>query len=227
MVVSPETARFDELVRAKVEDAEVTLLLGDAFLSDLVETAPVSPRPLHVVRQVKTRNRILKKVIRYMRDDPPVDLEGAVEKVTDYAGGRILVHYVDDVSAIHTHLGSVVHDRTDVRLKGERCDRTHRAKDSGFRGCQQVLEFKIGPIKWFPFELQTLTFLQHDWDQKHHAIYEDPDDVPENVQVLYKQLSDDLYEADKTFQRIRPLVDSFLVERRARDPLGHSSSPLA
>jgi ppGpp synthetase/RelA/SpoT-type nucleotidyltranferase len=192
-----DAEQFDRLVADKAWEAQKAHALGEPFLLSLARDAPLpenTPRPWHIMKQ-KSRNRILRKVRRYLANDSELDLGGAIDKVPDYAGGRLIVYCIGEARVLHTYIRDVVESRPDWRLE-ESSDNLYDARTSGWRGLTLNMSLLTGPDIWFPFELQILTFLQHTWDQLHHRIYEDPDRIPENLKEFFRRVSDDLHRVD-------------------------------
>lgn len=204
----------NELIAEKLRLAEATQISGDTFVSKIIESVPLSMKPHYIPRTEKRRNRILLKIDQYMAEDSQIDLRSAVNRIKDYAGGRILTHYIGDVKPIYEHICEIVKRRRDIRLDGPCNDCTHSPRSSGFRALIQVVLFHIQPDIWFPFEIQIMTFLADDWDQKQHIIYESQAPIPEHIQAIFGRLSLELFKADQTFDAIRSIVKAFISRNR-------------
>jgi ppGpp synthetase/RelA/SpoT-type nucleotidyltranferase len=151
-------------------------------------------------------DRITSKIEHYRKDDPNLTTRGAILKIHDLCGGRFLVHYLGDVEIIFNHIKTIITTRKDLKLFGPVDNCIEKPRESGFRALTQVIKFRIGPGFWFPFELQIMTTLAHDWDQKQHILYESPDGVPNNVYTTFAGLSDNLLQVDKCFDQLRSFV---------------------
>lgn len=101
----------------------------------------------------------------------------------------------------------------DIQIVGKCRDCISVPKSSGFRALTQDLNIKITPRLWFPFEMQIMTYLCHDWDQKQHIVYENREEIPAHIQQVFIELSNDLYKADQTFESIRQLVQGFTKKK--------------
>jgi ppGpp synthetase/RelA/SpoT-type nucleotidyltranferase len=200
---------YDELIAKRIELALETQMLADSMMHILEKNAPIYPLPDYHPRQEKRRSRILAKIKRYQTEDPRLRLSDAIDKVDDLAGGRFLVHYLDDVHKLYHYVCTEITKRDDITLEGNCRDCIENPKTSGFRALTQDTYFKLSPDLWFPFELQIMTFLSHDWDQKQHALYENRDEIPQSVHHVFAELSQKLYEADKTFVRVRGVMGAF------------------
>jgi ppGpp synthetase/RelA/SpoT-type nucleotidyltranferase len=110
------------------------------------------------------------------------------------------------VEILFDHIKSIIATRKDIKLYGPADNCIEKPRESGFRALTQVIKFQIRPGLWFPFELQIMTTLAHDWDQKQHILYESPDSVPNNVYITFAGLSDNLLQADKCFDQLRSFV---------------------
>lgn len=201
---------FEELLAQKLKHAAIAETLAKPFLTEICNTAPITPQPLSSSRPTKSRNRILDKVNGYRQANPELDLPGAMDMVLDFVGARFLVHYIRDVRCLHEHICQVVLVRRDITLDGPCDDCISQPRSSGFRALIQRTHFMILPETWFPFELQVMTYLAHDWDKKQHIIYEYPDKVPQSVDGLFKEMSTKLLEVDNTFDQAKEILDEFL-----------------
>lgn len=205
-----DTNELNRAIAEKLTFVEATQLVGDTFSANIRDEAPTRLTPLYINRTQKRRNRIISKVQKYMTDNPALSIQSAVDEVKDFAGGRFLVHYISDVSPLHQYLCKVINGHSDVALDGDCNDCTYNSRDSGFRCLTQRTMFKIQPRVWFPFEIQIMTFLAHDWDQKQHVVYEYTSQIPETVQAIFRGLSTRLLDVDTSFDTVRYLVEGFV-----------------
>jgi ppGpp synthetase/RelA/SpoT-type nucleotidyltranferase len=200
---------YDELIAKRIELGLEAQMLADSMMRVFEQNAPIYPLPTYHPRQEKRRSRILAKVTRYQKENHKLKLSSAIDMVDDLAGGRFLVHYLDDAHKLHKYICSEIEKRHDITLIGDCRDCIHKPKPSGFRALTQDTYILLSPELWFPFEMQIMTFLSHDWDQKQHALYENRDDIPESIHGVFTDLSKQLYEADKTFVRVRGVFGAF------------------
>lgn len=209
-----DTILRDQLIAEKLPLAEATSLLGDAFLNTVKDRTRLLGNCLYLRRNIKLRSRIISKIERYQAENPQLSLHQAVDMVPDFAGGRLLGHSLSDVNSLYKNFNALVSNRNDIKLTGD-CDNCiHTPRDTGFRAITQVILFRIKPrpVTWFPFEVQIMTFLAHDWDQKQHEIYEYREHMPESIHSMFRAMSYRLLEVDDSFERIRIIVSGFIPE---------------
>ena len=206
--------QIDSMIAEKLRLAKAAQLSGDAFINEIIVKAPFDMTPVYLPRSQKRQSRIVSKIERYRQNDQTLDLKGAVDQVTDFAGGRLLVHYIGDVAPLFNFICEVISERTDIDLNGECDNYIHSPRDSGFRALMQPTLIQIQPDIWFPFEIQIMTYLAHDWDQKQHVIYENADEAPESVQATLRALAYRLLEADEKFDIARFLVKGFISSEK-------------
>ncbi len=182
------------------------------FLNEVKNRTQLLGNCLYWSRNIKLRSRIISKIERYQAENPKLSLHRAVNKVSDFAGGRLLCHSLSDVNSLHKSFSALVSNRDDIKFVGD-CDNCILTpRDTGFRAITQVIHFQIkpAPITWFPFEVQIMTFLAHDWDQKQRDIYEHREHMPESIQSMFSAMSWRLLEVDSNFERIRTIVRGFI-----------------
>ena len=200
----------EELIAARLELATGAQVIGDSIMKSITAQAPhLRHEPLYKPREEKRRARIYAKIERYKREHPGLSEEQRIEKVDDLAGGRFIVHYMSDAYVLRDYFSSRIAKRNDVRLVGQCRDCIRKPKDTGFRALTQDVTVKIKPHVWFPFEVQILTYLAHDWDQRQHALYENRDDIPEGIHEVFYDLGGTLLQADEKFDMIIALVNGF------------------
>lgn len=202
-------AEIDQLIATRLPHSLATQIIADPTMKLFETDSIISPPPIYRPRQTKRRSRIYIKVRRYLADNPDWDLKTAVNMVDDLAGGRFLIHYISDINKLYEHICREFKERTDIEVIGECRNCVFTPKESGFRALTQDISIQIRPHSWFPFEMQIMTFLAHDWDQKQHTVYENREDIPASMHQVFVELSDNLYKADQTFDTIRPLLDDF------------------
>ncbi len=205
---------LDQLIAEKILLAEATSLLGNAFLNQVQNHTKLMGNCLYIPRNIKRRSRIISKIKKYQVENPKLSLQQAVDMVTDFAGGRLLGHSLGDVNSLYEKFSTLLSNRDDIKCVGP-CDNCIcKPRDTGFRAITQVINFQIKrtPITWFPFEVQIMTFLAHDWDQKQHDIYEYREDMPESIQSMFAGMSWRLLEVDNNFETIRTIIDEFIPE---------------
>jgi ppGpp synthetase/RelA/SpoT-type nucleotidyltranferase len=190
----------------RLRKAKNTKILAEPFMNQVLETVSFSPKPYYELRELKSVDRILAKIERYRKEDHKLTLRGAILKIHDLCGGRFLVHYLGDVEILFDQIKTIIETRKDTKLYGPADNCIEKPRESGFRALTQVIKFQIGSVLWFPFELQIMTTLAHDWDQKQHILYESPDRVPNNVYTTFAGLSDNLLQVDKCFDQLRSFV---------------------
>lgn len=209
MRVKVTNVKIDQLIAQRLTHVIATQTLADSAMRLFESDAPISPLPYYRPRKQKLRSRIYIKVRRYLEENSDWDLVTAVNKVDDLAGGRFLVHYIDDIKILYDYICTKFKERDDIEV-GRRCrDCISTPKESGFRALTQDINIQIGPQLWFPFEMQIMTFLAHDWDQKQHIVYENREDIPTSIHNVFLELSKTLHKADQTFATIRPLLKEF------------------
>jgi ppGpp synthetase/RelA/SpoT-type nucleotidyltranferase len=145
-------------------------------------------------RPGKRLTRIVKKIADMRISDPSIQLQDAVQQVKDFAGGRILILYLRDILEAHRRFCDVVTRRRSIRLDGDAENYIESPKRSGYRGFHQGLQVRLASGAWFPFEVQFLTFLQLDWAQKEHLVYENPGRFPQEIREELRRLSDALHD---------------------------------
>jgi ppGpp synthetase/RelA/SpoT-type nucleotidyltranferase len=198
-------SQIDKFVAPKLENALVAQTLTDPTMHSFVKASVTDLPAMYIPRHRKRRNRIYEKVKRYLKEHPRASLQTAVDHLYDLAGGRFLVHYISDVNKLHSHICSEIESSIELKILGECRDCITQSRESGFRALTQNIVIKIGRI-WVPFEIQFMTYLGHDWDQKQHIIYENQVAASASVLQAFRQLSETLFQADQAFDTIRPLL---------------------
>ena len=200
------TTKNDEvysLLANRLRKAKRTTDLVLPFMNEVIEAVSFSPKPYYELRELKNMDRIMAKIERYRKEYPNLTLKGAVLKIHDLCGGRFLVHYLGDVEILFEQVKTIISTRKDIKLFGSVDNCIEKPRESGFRALTQVIKFQISPGSWFPFELQIMTTLAHDWDQKQHILYTSPNEVPKDVYATFAGLSDNLLQVDICFDRLR------------------------
>jgi len=204
---------------ARLQKAELTRRLAEPFMEQVLETVSFSPKPYYELRELKSIDRITSKIERYRKDDPNLTTRGAILKIHDLCGGRFLTHYLGDIAILFDHIKTVIASRKDIKLFGPADNCIEKPRESGFRALTQVIKFQIGAGLWFPFELQIMTTLAHDWDQKQHILYESPNKVPKDIYTTFAGLSDDLLQVDICFNQLRSIaIGEKLFENSEKRP---------
>lgn len=202
----------DQLIAEKLQFAEAARLVGNVFLSAIKDNSKLLGNSLFVPRNIKKRSRIIAKIERYQGEKPHLSLSQVVDMITDFVGGRLLGHSLSDAYRLFENFCAAISDRNDIKMYGECDDCINTPRDTGFRAITQVILFRIRsrPVIWFPFEVQIMTFLAHDWDQKQHDIYEHKEHVPQHIQEMFKAMSYRLLEVDEHFEIMRTMISDFI-----------------
>lgn len=208
-----DTELQDKLIANKYRLSVVTQWLGDDFMNNVIDNTQLRLRALYLRREGKRRSRTIFKILKYQREDPELTLQEAVDKVTDFAGGRLLVHHLKDTAKLYGYICERVSARDDIQLVGSCDDCINTPRDTGFRALTQSTLFRISETEWFPFEIQIMTFLQYDWGEKQHIAYEHPGPIPISFHESFFGLSERLYQIDQHFEALTELVDTFLPTR--------------
>lgn len=207
-----DTKLRDQLIAEKLQFAEATRLVGNAFLNTVKDSTQLLGNSLYVPRNIKKRSRIISKIERYQAENPHLSLPQAVDMISDFVGGRLLSHSLSDVNSLYESFCAAVSSRDDIKVDGECDDCISAPRDTGFRALTQVILFRIKsrPTTWFPFEVQVMTFLAHDWDNKQHDIYEHKEHMPQHIQEMFKAMSYRLLDVDESFEIMRTMVSGFM-----------------
>jgi ppGpp synthetase/RelA/SpoT-type nucleotidyltranferase len=208
-----DTELQNQLIADKYRLSVVTQTLGDDFMNNIADKAQLRHKVLYVPRKEKRRSRIISKIQGYQKEDPQLTLQKAVDKVTDFAGGRLLVHHLGDTAKLLEYISENVSARDDIQLDGLCDDCIHTPRETGFRALTQLTSFSISKTQWFPFEIQIMTVLQHDWGEKQHIAYEFPEPIPQSFHESFYGLSERLYQIDRRFEALVLLADTFLAEK--------------
>ncbi len=208
-----DTELQDKLIANKYRLSVVTQVLGDEFMKNVVDNTQLRHKAMYVAREEKRRSRTISKILGYQEEDPELTLQGAVDKVTDFAGGRVLVHHLKDTAKLYEYICENVSARDDIQLDGLCDDCINTPRDTGFRALTQLALFRISKTEWFSFEIQIMTFLQHDWGEKQHIAYEYPELIPTIFHALFYGLSERLYQIDQRFEATMERIDTFLPTR--------------
>lgn len=204
-----QLAEFQKVYAEKKEQALLAEDRGKSWLNMVAKTAPLplGDRPLVKIRDLKSRDDIMKKVERGLSNK--LRLRDAWDaEVNDFTGGRIITHYLCDLCILYFHLLANVGSNTGWRCKqpGDCEAYVKQGKTgSGWRGVKQTLITDVGSA-YFPFEVQIMTYLQHDWDQKEHPVYKRKDLFDATVRQMFIDLSDQLYGVDSTTNRLAPII---------------------
>jgi ppGpp synthetase/RelA/SpoT-type nucleotidyltranferase len=115
-----------------------------------------------------------------------------------------------DIRRLHEIACELANERSDLEITEPLDDYVAAPKESGYRGLKQQFGIQLGPSEWFPFELQLMTYLQHDWDQRQHHIYEDLELFPDNIKDRYRSLSERLEDVEQEFARVQEAVRRYI-----------------
>lgn len=213
------------ILAGRLRKAKRTTDLASPFMNEVLKAVSFSPKPYYELRELKSMDRITSKIERYRKEYPNLTLKGAVLKIHDLCGGRFLVHYLGDVEILFEHVKTIISTRKDVKLFGTVDNCIEKPRESGFRALTQVIKFQISPGLWFPFELQIMTTLAHDWDQKQHILYSSPSIVPKDVYITFAGLSANLLQVDICFDRLRSFaIPENILENRKKSTMIKSRS---
>jgi len=207
-IMQNKSEDINSILVTRLQRAELTRRLAEPFMEQVLETVSFSPKPYYELRELKSLERITSKIERYRKDDPNLTTRVAILKIHDLCGGRFLVHYLGDVEILFDHIKTVIASRVDIKLFGIVDNCIEKPRESGFRALTQVIKFQIDPGLWFPFELQIMTTLAHDWDQKQHILYESHNKIPKDIYTTFAGLSDNLLRVDVCFDQLRSLAIS-------------------
>lgn len=165
----------------------------------------------YVLRPAKLPSRSMRKIEEMISENPNETVEGAIDKLKDLAGARILIFYLGDVWKTHDLFCRFLkkHPRL-ARIDGPPEDYNINPKRSGYRGLHQGVLIKIDTDVYFPFEVQFLTLLQADWAWKEHLVYEHSSKIPDYIKVKLRELSDFLDSASRASDELRKEIDSVL-----------------
>lgn len=208
-----DTELQDQLIADKYRLSVITQYLGDDFMNNIADEAQLRHKAQYFRREEKLHSRITSKVQRYQKENPQLTLREAVNKVTDFSGGRLVVHFLRDTANLHRYICCNVSARNDIKLVEPCNDCIHTPRATGFRAITQLTLFRISNTEWFPFEIQIMTFLQHDWGEKQHIAYESPEPIPTSFHASFYRLSNQLYKIDQQFESLMPSADTFLPAR--------------
>ena len=128
-----DTKPRDQLIAKKLQLAEATQLLGDAFLDTVIDTAYLQGESMYFRRNIKLRSRIISKIERYQGENPKFNLQEAVDMVSDFAGGRLVSHSLSNVNSLYGNLCWIVSNRDDIKLDGPGDNCIDAPRDTGFR----------------------------------------------------------------------------------------------
>ena len=167
-------------------------------------------RTLRLPRPEKRAKRIIRKVEEELNENRGLDLEEAVRRVKDLAGGRIAILHLQDIPDAHAHFCESLNRVRVCKLDGEEEDYIREPKPSGYRALHQGLLVRLQSGEWFSFEVQFMTFLQLDWAQKEHLVYENPERFPAAIREELRKLSDALHEASMRSDILRTAIRYYL-----------------
>ena len=152
-------------------------------------------------RPVKKWGRICQKVARNLLEDTECSPDDAAERITDIAGGRVLVVGLDDLATAELQFKEFINIKYGLEAWDfERFIETCRP--GGFRGLAGGMHIRADELQRFPFELQLMTPLQDTWDKLQHPVYErirthGAEGQPSDVDEWFEDLSERFYDLDK------------------------------
>ncbi len=171
----------------------------------------VGYQPIYSARATKSRMRMLQKARSLKTTNPALTPGDLADLITDLAAGRLLVIGLRDIQVSHHFVTQEAADSRRFRLTGEPEIFLETPKPGGFRGLKQNLSIDLPDGGEFPFEFQIMTFLQHNWDQLQHRIYDMIRSgagavVPQEVNQRFEDLSNRLYEVDRYIDETRGMA---------------------
>ncbi len=164
-------------------------------------------RVLFIERPTKKHWRLIEKADELRGKYPIRTPEQVVSEVRDLAGGRFLVLTLTDVKLVLRSLLQFEKETQGITLVGPPRDFSSTPRPGGFRGITQALDMLLSDGTSYPYELQIMTFLQHEWDQVQHRFYEIdrmPLLHPNRVELAgrFEQLSEELHRAQQVIDQL-------------------------
>jgi ppGpp synthetase/RelA/SpoT-type nucleotidyltranferase len=183
------------------QDGETAL---KPILSQLANV--VGYRPGLYPRTIKSIPRAMRKAMEVYERDSYLTARQVADRITDFAGGRLLVIGLHDVRLAHDFVCSCLGGYgIPLRIAGDGDICLDPPKASGWRGLKQPLKMQAQGQE-FPYELQIMTYLQHSWDQLEHRLYEIAragGEPPTHLREEFLKLSDELYKMDVSLDEVK------------------------
>ena len=171
-----------------------------------------SRNPIHHMHsRMKTIQSMMEKL---RRKNAELNIESAVENLTDIAGIRVICSYVQDVYAVANLLTS----QDDVHLVRVR-DYIQKPKENGYRSLHLIVEVPVflaeGRVM-VPVEVQIRTIAMDFWASLEHSLrYKAADGVPEEISAELKQTAMDIAALDQRMQSIHDRVEALASKNNA------------
>lgn len=160
----------------------------------------------HIESRMKSIQSITEKL---RRKEQPINMQSAVENLTDIAGIRVICSYVQDVYTVANLLTS----QDDVKLLRVR-DYIQEPKANGYRSLHLIVEIPVflqeGRIP-VPVEVQIRTIAMDFWASLEHAMrYKASGIVPADICEELAEAGEDIAALDKRMQGIHDRIEALL-----------------
>lgn len=162
----------------------------------------------HMHSRMKSIESMMDKL---RRKNAELNIESAVQNLTDIAGIRVICSYVQDVYTV----ANLLTRQDNVHLTRVR-DYIQNPKENGYRSLHLVVEVPVflaeGRVM-VPVEVQIRTIAMDFWASLEHSMrYKAPDGVPEEISAELKQAALDIEALDHRMQSIHDRVDELICK---------------
>lgn len=181
----------------------------------------------HLIKNILKAERIVCNAITFRlkkreslsdKIDKKNDKYTALEEVTDIAGVRVITYYAEDVDKV-----AEIVEREFVVDRGNSIDKRDALEPDRFGYCSvhYVVEMsrerlnlpEYQAYKGLKCEIQIRSVLQHAWAEIEHDLgYKNEISIPKEIRRNFSQLAGLLEIADKEFQEIRSLLQTYQDE---------------
>ena len=173
----------------------------------------LSRNPIHHIEsRIKAPKSVYDKLYRY---GVPVTLKSMEENILDIAGMRVIVSYIDDVSALLKVL-SLQDDLQIVKVK----DYITHPKPNGYRSLHIIVKVPVYFLdrkQYVPVEIQLRTIAMDFWASLEHTLKYKQDAKVEGIDMFdeLKDCSDIIQDVERRMQILMHAVQTSDVEEAA------------
>ncbi|MBQ8555039.1 MAG: GTP pyrophosphokinase family protein [Clostridia bacterium] len=166
--------------------------------------------PIH---HIETRMKSIQSMMEKLRrKNHPVNMDSAVENLSDIAGIRVICSYVQDVYTVARLLTS----QDDIHLIRMR-DYIREPKENGYRSLHLIVEIPVflseGRIN-VPVEIQIRTIAMDFWASLEHSMrYKAQGNVPNEICDELQQVGEDIAALDKRMQSIHDRIEAIAAQQ--------------
>ena len=193
---------------AAIREMRTRFEILDADLEYRLRRNPIH----HIESRIKAPKSVYDKLYRY---GVPVTLKSMEENILDIAGMRVIVSYIDDVSALLKVL-SLQDDLQIVKVK----DYITHPKPNGYRSLHIIVKVPVYFLdrkQYVPVEIQLRTIAMDFWASLEHTLKYKQDAKVEGIDMFdeLKDCSDIIQDVERRMQILMHAVQTSDVEEAA------------